>query len=79
MGVFSDLQNNSGNLHHILLSRCFREELKQRIWGKACPGKARIGSYSVTSSHPNKEGPDLTDEKQETQRIEAKIAKPGSD
>ena len=33
------LQNNSGNLHQILLSRYFREELKQRIGGKACLGK----------------------------------------
>ena len=35
----SHLQNNSGNLHQILLSRYFREELKQRIWEKACLGK----------------------------------------
>ena len=37
------MQNNSGNLHQILLSRYFREELKQRIWGKACPRKGPQG------------------------------------
>ena len=31
--------NNSGNLPQILLSRYFREELKQNLWGKASPGK----------------------------------------
>ena len=31
--------HNLGNLHQILLSRYFREELKQRIWGEACLGK----------------------------------------
>ena len=38
----SYLQNDSGNVHQILLSinRYFREELKQRVWGKACPRKA---------------------------------------
>ena len=29
----SHLQNHSGNVHQILLSGCFREELKQRTWG----------------------------------------------
>ena len=29
------LQNNSGNVHQ-KFSRYFREELQQRIWGKAC-------------------------------------------
>ena len=33
------MQNNSGNLHQMLFSRYFTEELKQRIWGKACLGK----------------------------------------
>ena len=36
----SYLQNNSGNIYQILLSRYFTEELKQKIWGKACPGRA---------------------------------------
>ena len=31
--------NNSGSMHQILLSKCFREELQQRIWGRACPWK----------------------------------------
>ena len=35
-----NLPNSSGNVHQILLSRYFREELKQRLCGKACPGKA---------------------------------------
>ena len=47
--------------------------------GEGLSREGPIASCSVISSHPNKEGPDLTDEKQETQRIEAKIAKPGSD
>ena len=34
---FFHLQNNSGNVHQMLLSRCFREELKQETWRKACP------------------------------------------
>ena len=31
----SHLQNDSGNVHHILLSinRYFKEELKQSVWG----------------------------------------------
>ena len=36
---FLHQQNDSGNVYQIS-SRYFREELKQRIWGKACPGKA---------------------------------------
>ena len=38
----SHLQNDSGNVHLILLSinRYFKEELKQSVWGKACPKKA---------------------------------------
>ena len=35
-GAWIHLQNNSGNIHQILLSRYFREALKQ-FWGKACP------------------------------------------
>ena len=34
---FSHLQNNSGNVPWILLSQSFREELKQKMWGKSCP------------------------------------------
>lgn len=30
---FSHLQNNSEKVHQILLPRCFREELQQRMWG----------------------------------------------
>ena len=45
---FLHLQNNSGNVHQLLLSRYFREELKQRIWGRACPRKAPMGSCLVT-------------------------------
>ena len=47
--------------------------------GEGLSREGPIGSCSVTSSHPNKEGPDLMDEKQETQGTEAKIAKPRSD
>ena len=32
-------RNNSGNVPQVLLFRCFREELKQRIRGRACPLK----------------------------------------
>ena len=39
-GSFLHLQNNSGNVHQVLLSRYFKEELQQRMWGKACLGKA---------------------------------------
>ena len=38
-GVFI-LQNNLGNLHQILSSKYFRDMIEQRIWEKACPGKA---------------------------------------
>ena len=37
--MVSHLQNNSGNGHQILLSRYFREELKQRIQVRPVPGK----------------------------------------
>ena len=41
-------RNNSGNVHQILLSR-FREELKQRIQGRAYPLKGPpIGSVPLT-------------------------------
>ena len=43
-GGVSHLQNNSENLHQILLSRYFREELQQRIWGEACAWKTQKGS-----------------------------------
>ena len=45
----SNNRNNSGNVHQILLSR-FREELKQRIQGRACPlkGPPPIGSVPLT-------------------------------
>ena len=33
-GEFSHLQNNSENVHQILLRRYFREELQQRMWGR---------------------------------------------
>ena len=36
------LQNNSENVHQILVSRLFREELKQRIQGKAPEGPAQL-------------------------------------
>ena len=36
-GRFFISQNSSGNVHQILLSRYFREELKQRIWGRPFP------------------------------------------
>ena len=39
-GSRSLLQNNSGNLHQILLSRYFPEELKLRIRGRVCLGQA---------------------------------------
>ena len=42
-GGFSHLENNSGNLHQILLSRYFREELKQRIWGEGLSWEGPIG------------------------------------
>ena len=42
--VYSHLQNNAGNVGQILLSRYFREELKQEIWGKACPWESSMGS-----------------------------------
>ena len=35
-------------MHQILLSRYFREELKQRIWGRGLPQEGPIGSCSVT-------------------------------
>ena len=38
-GVFYHLQNKSRNVHQILLSRYFREELKQRIWGRTLSRK----------------------------------------
>lgn len=44
-GGISHLQNDSGNVRQILLpiNRYFREELKQRVWGKVCPRKAPQG------------------------------------
>ena len=33
-GGFCIYKKNSGNVHQILLSRSFREELQQRIWGR---------------------------------------------
>lgn len=44
-GGFS-IQKKSGNQHHILLTRCFREELKRRIWGKRSVWEGPIGSCS---------------------------------
>lgn len=43
--VFLHLQHNSGSEHQILVSRCFRKELKQRIWGKRL---SQEGFCSVT-------------------------------
>ena len=37
------LQNNSGSVHQVLLSRCFRDELEQKIGEKVCPEKASWG------------------------------------
>ena len=37
------MRNNSGSVHQILSSRFFREEPKQRRWGKACARKAPWG------------------------------------
>ena len=37
-----NLPNNSGNVHQILLSRYFREELKQRLCGKAPEGLGEL-------------------------------------
>ena len=38
-----------GNTNGILLSRSFREELKQEVWGRgSVPGKAPVGSCWVT-------------------------------
>ena len=45
------LQNNSGNVHQILLSRYFREELKQRIsfpLGEGLSWESPKGSCLVT-------------------------------
>ena len=39
-GSFLHLQYNSGNVRQVLLSRYFREELQQRMRGKACLGKS---------------------------------------
>ena len=37
---FSELKNYSGDMHQILLSRHFTEELKQKIWGRGLsPGR----------------------------------------
>ena len=44
---FSHLQNNSGNVYQILLSRYHREEQKQRIRGERCPGETQ-GNYTST-------------------------------
>ena len=44
----SHLQNYSGNLHQIILSKNFREELKQRIWRKTCPEEGPTGSCLIT-------------------------------
>ena len=38
-GAFSHLQKNSGNMHQILSSRYFREELQQRMWEKGAVGQ----------------------------------------
>ena len=42
------LQNSSGNVHQILLSRYFRKELQQRTWGRGLPGGGIMGSCLVT-------------------------------
>ena len=48
------LQNNSGNLHQILLSRYyFRKEPNQRIRRKACPGKGYTRGSGVKESTCN--------------------------
>ena len=48
------LQNNSGNLHQILLSRYyFRKEPNQRIRWKACPGKGYPGGSGGKESTYN--------------------------
>ena len=52
-GNVSHLQNHSGNLHPMLLSRYFREELKQRVWGGGLSPEGPIGSCSVTRSAEN--------------------------
>ena len=44
----SHLQNYSGNLHQIILSRNFREELKQKICRKTCPEESPTGSCLIT-------------------------------
>ena len=48
-GEFSHLQNNSENVHQILLRRYFREEVQQRMWGrpvcKAPRGPAQLHYY----------------------------------
>ena len=50
-GGFSYLQNNSGNVHQILLSilQYFREELKQRIRGKTPKDPAWLECWSLVS------------------------------
>ena len=42
----------SGNVHQILLSRYFRKELKQRIWGRGLPWEGPLGSCSGTQLTP---------------------------
>ena len=57
---FLHLHNNSGNVHQLLLSRYFREELMQRIGRKACPRKAPQGSeqlqFPVSFDNPQSGG-----------------------
>ena len=39
MGVLASVKQLR-KWHQILLSRYFREELRRRIWGRVCPGRA---------------------------------------
>ena len=42
------LENNSRNVQQILLSRYFRQGLKQRIWGRGLSWEGTIGACLVT-------------------------------
>ena len=55
-GDVSHLKNNSGNMHPILLSRFFKEELKQKIRRKGPPHltpQGPLGFCSRTDPAPS--------------------------
>ena len=54
--IFGSFRINSKNMHQMLLSRSFREELKQRIWRRGLSQEGPVSSCSVTKFEKSLEG-----------------------